>query len=451
MNILLLISLLINFYGYFSDSPVLVSFAQIILCLSFALDHYKKYKLTNINPIFVFSIGSIYTAFGHFLAFHNINEKEGAYFQYFKYSVPENYTEAMEIYFIGILFVFLGFNFAIKPPVLLPKINFKIHSFTVFRYLFYFSILLIFIQGMIALPGSFQKIITLFPLLSLFILNLVGLTYNIRLFKTYSIVLTIICAVYYLFTSYLRFEIISPLILFIISNIIVSKNLKSLLSFRLLPIFILIILFSLSFSKLGNVRTQYLYTWDQKLDFLINDQEATDESEEEQKKQTILSRSTVINQLTQVVKVKKEDGLYYGQTLIYLTYAFIPRIIWPEKPIIQQGGWFAERIGMAYRNEFGNINNSINMTIYGEAYLNYDYYGVLFISFLFGYFIAKLWLASGELKNYFNIIGVGFSLYLISISVFQLGADIQMVVTLMSIYLIFLLLSVILKEIYGSE
>lgn len=91
------------------------------------------------------------------------------------------------------------------------------------------------------------------------------------------------------------------------------------------------------------------------------------------------------------------------------------------------------------------------MTIYGEAYLNYDYYGVGGICFLFGYFIARLWQASGELKNYFNILGVGFSLYLISYATFQLGSDIQIVVTFLSVYLIFLLLSFILKEVYGSE
>lgn len=415
------------------------------------MDHYKKYKLTNINPIFVFSISTTYASWGHFLAFYNISEKDGAYFQYFKYSIPENYTEAMEIYFIGILSIMIGYNFGKKGITQLPKIDFQLTSVTSFKYLFYISIFLILFNGIIVLPGSLQKIIILFPQLSLFIFNLLGEKHKINSFKFYSFSLTIICTVFAFFTSYLRSEIISPVILYIISHIVATKNLRSIISVKWIPVLILIIVFSINFDKLGRLRTMYFSEWKQRIDFLTSDiKESSDTDEDEQKKQTILSRSTVINQVTQVVKVKKEDGLYYGNTLVYLAYVFIPRFIWADKPIIQQGGWFAERIGMAYRNDTGNLNNSINMTIYGEAYLNFDYYGVVAICVLFGFFLSKLWQASGELKNYFNLMGTGFSLFLISNSVMQLGADIQIVVTLISVYLIFLFLSFTLREIYNS-
>ncbi len=447
MNFLLLISLLINFYGYFSDSPVIVTFAQIILCLSFVVDHYKKYKLNNINPIFVFSIGSLYTAYGHFLAFYNIKEKEEAYFQYFKYSVPENYTEAMEIYFIGILFIVLGFNSFKRSTGVLPEINFTIKSISVLNYLFYLSFFIVIFQGFIVFPGPVQRLVSLIPISSIFLLNLFGITYKVKNLENYSWILVFICTINSFFTSYLRFDIISPAIIYLISSLMATKRVRSFFDTKYIPIFALILFFSFSFNKLGMLRTIYSFSWQQKVSYLFNNEQVA-EFEDEQKKQTILARSTVINQLTQVIRVKKEDGLYSGKTMLYLTYVFIPRFVWPEKPIIQQGGWFAERIGLAYRNDSGSINNSINMTIYGEAYLNFEYYGVIIISFLFGYFIAQLWQASGMVKNYFNILGVGFSLYLIGYATFQLGADIQAVVTILSVYLIFLFSSIVLKELY---
>lgn len=449
LNFILLISLTVNLYGYFTDAPLTIAFSQVLMCFSFVFDHYRKHKIDRINPILIFAATMMITSIGHFLAFYNIHEKENLYFQYFKYSIEANYTEAMEIFYLGVMFIILGFQMGSKINVSLPKINTNINSYNVYRNIFYVSVILLLSQNAIRLPGSLQKIISLLPILSLFILNIIGSTYNIKTFKTYSVILTVMAIVINLFTSYLRFNIISPLILYVISNIIVNKNVKFLFKFRSIPVLIAMIFFSISFSKLGKLRTKYAYSWEAKLNYLLGDEdESKEDFEEESKKQTILSRATVINQLTQVVRIKKEDGFYYGETLAYLGYVFIPRFLWPDKPRVQQGGWFAERIGLAYRNSYGHLNNSINMTIYGEAYLNFGFYGVFAICIFFGFLVSKLWQSSGELSSYFNLLGVGYSLYLISYATFQMGADIQIFVTFISVYLIFLFISYVVRELY---
>lgn len=449
LNFILIISLTVNLYGYFTDSPLTIAFAQVLMCFSFVLEHYRKHKIDKINPILIFAATMMITSVGHFLAFYNIHEKENLYFQYFKYSIASNYTEAMEIFYSGVLFIILGFQLGTKINISLPKISTNVNSYNVYRNIYYVSVALLIFQNAIKLPGSLQKIISLLPILSLFILNIIGSTYNIKTFKRYSLILTVMAIIINLFTSYLRFNIISPLILYVISNIIVNKNVKFLLKFRSVPVLIALAFFSLSFSKLGKLRTKFSYGWEAKLNYLMSDEEENREDfEEESKKQTILSRATVINQLTQVVRVKNEDGFYYGETLAYLAYVFIPRFIWPDKPRIQQGGWFAERIGLAYRNSYGTLNNSINMTIYGEAYLNFGFYGVFGICIFFGFLVSKLWESSGMLSNYFNLLGVGYSLYLISYATFQMGADIQIFVTFISVYLIFLFISYVVRELY---
>lgn len=444
LNYLLLISIIINIFGYINDAPVIVSFSQFIMCLSFVMEHYVKHKLNNINPILVFSVTMLFTSYGHLIAFLNLDLKDSSFYQYFKYSVPKYYTEAMEIYYLGVLFIIVGYNLGKKNSVKLFSIIGLIEQISVYKNLFYISLFLIFFPNVIPIPSALNKLIFTLPLLSMFLLNVIGFKYAIPVLKNYSLILVLCLTINNLFNSFLRFEIISPIIIHVISTLIAQKNVKSIFSVKYIPIFILTTFFIFSFNKLGMIRTMYHLTKEERLIFLLNgDEKELGLEIEDEKKQSVLSRATVINQLTQLVKLKEQDGYYYGETLAYLGYAFIPRIIWPDKPIIIQGSWFAEKIGLALKNEQGRYNNSINMTIYGEAYLNFGYWGVFTICIAFGFFISKLWESSGEMKNYFNLAGIGFSLILISYGTFQLGADIQIVVTLISIYLTFLALSYI--------
>ena len=153
--------------------------------------------------------------------------------------------------------------------------------------------------------------------------------------------------------------------------------------------------------------------------------------------QTFLSRLSTINQLTQVVRVVEEDGFLHGETLDYLAVAFIPRALWPEKPTIAKGAWFALRIGQANLTPEADIVNSINMTIPGELYLNFGWMGVFIGLLLFGGMIAMLWSRTDFWRDSRNVLGSAYGYYLLWIWLgFSLGADLQIIVTLIAMYLV---------------
>lgn len=74
---------------------------------------------------------------------------------------------------------------------------------------------------------------------------------------------------------------------------------------------------------------------------------------------------------------------YYGTTYLSLFLVPIPRPLWQEKPSVVQ--WMTD-ISTPSRNlkELGSIP-----TIYGEAYVNFGYLGIIFVPFLFAKYAAR--------------------------------------------------------------
>jgi hypothetical protein len=88
------------------------------------------------------------------------------------------------------------------------------------------------------------------------------------------------------------------------------------------------------------------------------------------------------------------SGLQLGSTMKDLYYAFIPRIIWPEKPLVSRGAWFTTYLGMA-RNE-AEATTSTGMTTVGEWYWNFGVAGVAVGMFLTGALLSGLWRLAGS-------------------------------------------------------
>jgi oligosaccharide repeat unit polymerase len=74
---------------------------------------------------------------------------------------------------------------------------------------------------------------------------------------------------------------------------------------------------------------------------------------------------------------------YYGATYLTLFLVPIPRPLWQAKPSVVQ--WMTD-ISTPSRNlkELGSIP-----TIYGEAYVNFGYLGIIFVPFLFAKYAAR--------------------------------------------------------------
>ena len=91
-------------------------------------------------------------------------------------------------------------------------------------------------------------------------------------------------------------------------------------------------------------------------------------------------------------------GLQMGETMRILEYAFIPRILWPEKPVVSRGAWFTTYLGMAPRPE--EATSSTGMTAFGEWYWNFGILGEIAGMFLIGALHGGLWRLAGNYPFY---------------------------------------------------
>jgi hypothetical protein len=94
-----------------------------------------------------------------------------------------------------------------------------------------------------------------------------------------------------------------------------------------------------------------------------------------------------------MVREVNESGLLFGETMKYASYAFIPRLIWPDKPTVTRGGWFSAYLGL-YDTE-AEATTAIGMTAVGELYWNFGPLGVLIGMLAIGCFQGMLWRMAG--------------------------------------------------------
>jgi hypothetical protein len=127
------------------------------------------------------------------------------------------------------------------------------------------------------------------------------------------------------------------------------------------------------------------------------------------------------------------SGLQLGETMRTLEYAFIPRIVWPGKPIVSRGAWFTTYIGMAPRPQ--EATSSTGMTAFGEWYWNFGIPGELGGMLLTGLLLGGLWRLVG---NYPVFEPLKMLLYCaILVDSVMLPEASSVVVTMVALYLLF--------------
>ncbi|HEY3402081.1 MAG TPA: hypothetical protein VGK59_01775 [Ohtaekwangia sp.] len=230
--------------------------------------------------------------------------------------------------------------------------------------------------------------------------------------------------------SYLRMEIVIPVVAYLGGDLLANRSVRRLHILSKALIVGSLVIFPPLFTFLGENRSKMYGA--KKLDATLEMFENPDSEEG----QTVMSRMSVIPQLSKIIMLTEKKGFYNGYTLSYLGYVFIPRFLWPEKPLIMQGQWFALEIGAAYKKKDGRANNSVNMTVPGEFYLNFGWPGVLMGCALFGCFIGWIW----NQTSYTTIFGWVFRFYFIFLGLFSLGADLQIVPKLISYLILYKLL-----------
>lgn len=95
-----------------------------------------------------------------------------------------------------------------------------------------------------------------------------------------------------------------------------------------------------------------------------------------------------------IVGEVERSGMLLGETMKYASYAFIPRLVWPDKPTVTRGAWFSTRLGLF--NTEADATTSIGMTAVGELYWNFGTLGVLLGMLAIGCGHGILWRLAGS-------------------------------------------------------
>ncbi len=415
-----------------SDMYVLLT----LHCVLLTIIHIKN-KLNPINPIFIYYLGVIIVNIGNISLVDMV--ESGIRIKTYKYIIPKYILDASTIWCISSTMFIIGYNKYINKQI--PKISFEVSNKNILKYMFVFlfleNILFIIGEGFNVRGNQLGKFFIL--------LNTIGILFYSRLwakernktYAIYAITLYLLETYFSLLTSYLRFELILPTFYLFTGYFIGKGDIKYVFSYRIFPLVIILIIYGSVFTALPKYRANFINAFQGEKDYT-----AVPYLSEPDKNASsgLLSRSANVAQMTNVVKlVERNNGPYNGKASAPILIAFIPRFLWPDKPKIQLGAWFAVEIGAGQVNDFGSINNSINMTVAGELYLDFGWIGVLFGSLFFGGFIAILWNSTNFYYSAYNLTGTIFGGYLIMLSIGSY-ADLQIVVTLISTYLIFYLI-----------
>ena len=89
----------------------------------------------------------------------------------------------------------------------------------------------------------------------------------------------------------------------------------------------------------------------------------------------------------------ERDGFRYGETMAYVSYTFIPRLLWPDKPPLSKSSWFTVYLGFSPREAEATTATGITAT--GELYWNFGIIGVVSGMLFIGILIGAVWRLAG--------------------------------------------------------
>ncbi len=102
------------------------------------------------------------------------------------------------------------------------------------------------------------------------------------------------------------------------------------------------------------------------------------------------SRADFIHQVAHIYSMTPEVVPYqYGKTYSFFAVSFIPRIIWPDKPVAGSANAFYA-VSYGVTTEEGATRTTFGVSIVGEAFMNFGIYGVVFIMLIQGVLISGL-------------------------------------------------------------
>jgi hypothetical protein len=437
LNILRGLALMFLIIAIISGEPLFTAFAGGAFFTALASEAVLKADLVLRPSMLIALTFAVQFNFANALAMMTINKSNEA--RYLYYAVPGYFFEASLIGVLGGLAMYLGAALTERRQAQVTTRSLFHLRLNVSEKQARAAILIIFLLAFIASIfatldgfGTIKDLIKLIPVLAIFLWSRqLHLKEKWGWFWLYLMVTTLFA--YAFFFAFLRSEIIMP-ILFAFLGLMYAHGIKFLRSTRLIPLWGLFLVFTIIFPILGQVRSTAGLGIDKYEAVTIGVKDEQADSGE-----SLLARSSTVNQLTQIVRLTKDNGFYDGLTMEYLAFVFIPRFVWPEKPMVAMGQWFAAEIGQGRLLESGEFSNSINMTIPGEFYLNFGWVGVALGCFFVGSIIGVIY-RFATVGDAYNILGGAMLAYVLWVAA-TTGADFQQMISLVAVYLVLLITS----------
>lgn len=432
------LTIAVAFIAIQAGEPITISLAGGVMFSALALDSVIKSKGHLRPSVLVATTFALQFAFANAIAMSSYNRQDEA--KYLVYAVPEFFFTASLVGVIGGLAFWSGITLAEQRKAIINTRVSPIHVRLVVAerksrpaiFIIFLSATLINIFAPINKLGTIGDLIELLPLLTIFLWARLLTLKEWSAWVVLYIMIMVISVHAFLF-SFLRINMIMPVV-FAVLGLAYTYRWRFLSSTKIIPLAAVLLLFLSIFVVFGNIRDNISVGVERV--FVIKERL---QSQDDENSFTFIGRMSTINQLTQIVRLTDENGFYNGASLDYLSYVFIPRFMWEEKPLVAKGQWFASEIGQGRWLESGRYSNSINMTIPGELYLNFGWVGMVIGCFLAGIILGLIHRAVAGGGAY-DLLGGAILAYLLWVAV-TAGADIQIIITLLAIYLLFVAFS----------
>ncbi len=400
-----------------------------------------------ISPYTINLAGLIITNLGNLSLIARIHN--GTNLMYF-FASADDIPLATQVWTVACSVFYIGYLAAKKAS--LPPIGLKFGG-DILKYVFYGLIVMSLfskeISHFLFLPAAVGKILGFSGLIGVLFYARLWAAEDNPQYRNYTMILYVVQTYEGLFNSYLRLFVVLPTLLLYIGYFAGTKSVKSLLSYRAIPLVVAIVLFANSFAQLGSSRANFgmaLYNLylapsddedvpEQALELEVDDY--LDPSLKPIDRGGFLDRSSTLAQVSKVIDLVNTNGYYEGVVSAPLLTAVIPRFLWPDKPKIAIGQWFAIAAGAAYQISETTVNNSVNITIPGELYIDFGWVGVIIGCFLFGVLIRMLWNCCEFYASNYNFLGAIFGGYLLYLALTGISIDLQIVINYLSFYLVF--------------
>ncbi len=431
--------------GIDRKDPALIYGATLVVALGLVAFDFSHQKRGGITCMTVFSLIAVATAFANLVG---VGEHRGPNHDvYFLYTADDHLPLAASLALAFAVLPVIGFWAVLYHPRLraaaeaVPRLSSNVSGtwFVVASVILALSVSAMYALRPYGVVGTEGFLFQWSPNLVAFTLARMGAERRRERLVWLALIVAIAESTRAFFFGYLRGDIATPMFAFLSGVLLGNRSLRGLPLRVMTPAILIGALWALNYGLLGEIRGRA--SGREKIPDMLNYQATRFQAPNARPQHTILVRLTSFNQLSQIGRLVERDGYYKGETFSYLAVVLVPRFLWPEKPRIALGTWYALRIGEAVETPDGWASTSINMTQAGELYLNWGWLGVFVGLPIFGAIYGLIWTRANfwELGAR-NVLGGALGLIMMWM---VLGAhgEFTAVFTLLAVYLLLLALS----------